>query len=177
MGTASPDELHQRGVSAVNAGRLDDAKDLLEEALRAAADPALVARVESTLAYIAADRSNLDHALALCDRALRFEDLARATRGALLQQRATLLRRAGRAQEALEAFDQSIDALDDRLELARAYLNRGTVHLDRHATISAAADFETAAAYFVSRERTFRLPRPTITARTRSSSPATWLAP
>jgi tetratricopeptide (TPR) repeat protein len=148
METEDPAELHRLGVAALSSGKVAEARNLLESALRLAASAPLLARIESTLAYLEADASDLERALELCDRALRFEGIGGATRGALLQQRATLLRRAGRASDALAAFDESIEALDDKSDLAKAHLNRGTVHLDRHDVSAAAADFDAAARNF-----------------------------
>lgn len=126
-----------------------DAEHLLRDALeqaRADGDLALQARAEATLAYIAADRSTIDHALELCQRALRFDGLDDQTRGMLAGQQATLLRRAGRIVEALTSFSEAIELLaGSPADLARAHLNRGTVHLDRHDLVAAVADFSAAA--------------------------------
>lgn len=149
MAGADLQELHRRGVAEFNAGNLAEARSLLQKALRHANTAAWKARIESSLAYMEADRTNLDHALDLNDQALRFDGLSDETRGILLAQRAVLLRRSGRASEALDVFDGAIGALASfPAELAKAYLNRGTVHLDRHDTTQAASDFEMAAAHY-----------------------------
>lgn len=146
-------ELHQQGVAAAVSGDVAGARSLLVRARDAAladGDPEVKARAESTLAYLAADESDIDKALALNDEALGYAGLAAETRGALLQQRATLLRRAGRAAEALVVFGDAIDALENHpADLADAYLNRGTVHLDRHDVAASIADFQSAAAKYL----------------------------
>lgn len=143
------DELRERAVIEVNLGNLDEAFRLLDQARDAAiaaGDIALTARVEATHAYVVADRSDLGDAIELVDRALRFEGLDGATRGAMLQQRATLLRRAGRAAEALTAFGDAIDALQGRpRDLADVFINRGTVYLDRYDLAAAVSDFAASA--------------------------------
>ncbi|MFD4325076.1 CHAT domain-containing protein [Nocardioides sp. NPDC058538] len=148
MTNDGPDELHKQGVAALRSGDLDSARALLGRALSLATAPAVLARIESSLAYLEADDSNLNVALDKNDRALEF-GVEGSTRGVLLAQRALLLRRAGRAAEALETFGAAISSLDGLpLDLAKAYLNRGTVHLDRHDTVNAAQDFEAAAAQY-----------------------------
>lgn len=146
------EELHRQAVSAARGGHVADAKRLLTEARQVALakeNSDLRARVDSTFAYLAADDSDLDHALGLLDRALEFPSLTRATRGALLQQRATLLRRAGRAAEAFAGFDDAIRALEGLpADLADALMNRGTVHLDTRDIVAAVRDFERAAAQY-----------------------------
>ena len=146
-------ELHQEGVAATVSGDVQQARRLLERARDAAlseGDAEIQARAESTLAYLAADESDIDQALNLNDEALGHDDLADQTRGALLQQRATLLRRAGRAAEALAVFGEAIDALANYpADLADAYLNRGTVHLDRHDIDASVADFQSAATKYL----------------------------
>ncbi|MGH3998402.1 MAG: hypothetical protein ACRDTJ_13160, partial [Pseudonocardiaceae bacterium] len=105
--------------------------------------PEVLARIESSLAYLEVDDSNLGVALEKSDRALGF-GVGGSTRGVLLAQRALLLRRAGRAAEALETFGNAISSLEG-LDLAKAYLNRGTVHLDRNDIVRAIEDFNSAA--------------------------------
>ncbi|MER6940013.1 hypothetical protein, partial [Nocardioides sp. NPDC000441] len=141
------EELHRLGVDALNAGDFPGAHEALRKARDLTDDPELLARIESSLAYIAADESDLDHALELLDRALQLAGPSPATRGVLLQQRATLLRRAGRASESLAVFGDAIAALQDQpAKLAKAHLNRGTVYLDQHESVLAAEEFEAAAA-------------------------------
>jgi tetratricopeptide (TPR) repeat protein len=139
------EELHRRGVAAMNAGRLALASRYMERALSRTEDPSLRARVEASLAYVATDKSDLSSALQQCERALDFPDLSPYVRGVLLAQRAVILRRSGRARRSLESFAEAIDQLRDvPAELAKAYLNRGTVHLDRGEPDLAARDFAAA---------------------------------
>lgn len=141
-----PEEFHRLGVDALNAGDFAKAHEALRKARDLTDDPELLARIESSLAYIAADESDLDHALELLDRAIDVAGPSRATRGVLLQQRATLLRRAGRASDALAVFGEAIVSLEGQpAKLAKAHLNRGTVYLDQHESMLAAKEFEAAA--------------------------------
>lgn len=145
-GEEPPEELHRLGVAALNAGDFTEARELFRRAQSLADDPNLLARIESSMAFLAADESGLDHALDRLDRALGETGLSSATLGALLQQRATLLRRAGRASEALETFGHAIAALQGQpAKLAKAHNNRGTVYLDQHEPALAAREFELAA--------------------------------
>ncbi|MER6973228.1 CHAT domain-containing tetratricopeptide repeat protein [Nocardioides sp. NPDC000445] len=146
---SSAEELHQMGVGASVSGDVSEAQRLLNKARELAVaegNNEVQARAESTLAYLAADESNFDKALDLLDRALTLDGLKTKTSGALLQQRATLLRRAGRAAESLAVFGEAIRALANHPgDLADAYLNRGTVHLDRFDLKAAVEDFRKAA--------------------------------
>ncbi|MGH4000490.1 MAG: hypothetical protein ACRDTJ_23855, partial [Pseudonocardiaceae bacterium] len=149
---ASGEELHRRGVVELTLGNFAEAQGLLEQ-VRALAmsegDAALQARADSTLAYMAADESDLDNALGLLEQALDVGGSDTEIRGLMLQQRATLLRRAGRPTEALATFGDAIDALVTRhRDLAIAYVNRGTVYLDQHNVEAAVMDFSAAAANF-----------------------------
>ena len=69
--------------------------------------------------------------------------MASATRhvGVLHAQRAWILLRPARPPRRSEAFDVAIPLLTDPLELGKAYINRGGVHLSRGAGPRAAADF------------------------------------
>lgn len=143
MTSDDPDDLHKQGVAALRSGDLESARSLLGRALSVATDPEVLARIESSLAYLEVDDSNLSVALEKSDRALGF-GVEGSTRGVLLAQRALLLRKAGRAAEALETFGDAISSLEG-LDLAKAYLNRGTVHLDRNDALRAIEDFNLAA--------------------------------
>ena len=130
----------------MNAGRLALATRYMERALGRTEDSSLRARIEASLAYVATDKSDLSSAFEQCERALDFPDLSPYVRGVLLAQRAVILRRSGRALQSLESFAEAIDELRDAPgELAKAYLNRGTVHLDRGEPDLAARDFAEAA--------------------------------
>lgn len=145
----SAEELHRRGVVAMNAGRLALASRYMVRALDRTEDASLRARVEASLAYVATDQSDLADALMRCDRALAFPDLPPQVRGVLLCQRALILRRSGRASDALESFSEAIGAMGDLpIDVGKAYLNRGTVYLDRGEPRQAASDFTDAAVHF-----------------------------
>ncbi len=141
----SAEELHLRGVAAVNAGRLGQARRLLALARERTDDPDLQGRIDATSAYVAADVRDPGAALAALDTALGGGRFGGPTRGVLLCQRALILRRLGDAARALDAFGLAIELLGDSpLDLAKAHLNRGTVHLDRSDVAAAAEAFETA---------------------------------
>ena len=145
----SAEELHRRGVSAMNAGRLPLARRLLEQGLARSDDGELRARIEASLAYVSVDTSDLRTALRLVERALAGEGLSLGIRGVLLCQRALIQRRAGEAAQALASFGEAIDSLRELpRDLAKAHLNRGTVHLDHRDLDPAISDFAAAASLY-----------------------------
>lgn len=145
MSVLSAQELHRRGVIAMNAGRLPLATRLLQQALTRATDEGLRALIEASLAYAQMDTSDFRSALAALERALEFPDLSADVFGVLTAQRAVILHRAGRTPESLLEFARAIEALRDRpLDLARAFMNRGNAHLQRDHQ-AAVSDFASAA--------------------------------
>ena len=66
----SADQLHRRGVNAINAGKVRVARPLLERGLERATDEDLKARIEASLAYVAAETGDPAGGLALCEAAL-----------------------------------------------------------------------------------------------------------
>src|SRR4029077_16091813 len=92
-------------------------------------------------ASLRAELGDLEGALQLCDAALVNLGLSDQTRGVLQAQRAWVLLRKGDAAGAIEAFDVAIPFLTDPLDLGKAYINRGGVHLSRGAGARAASDF------------------------------------
>ena len=147
----SAEELHRRGVIAMNAGRLPSARRLLRRALTSTEDPALRARLHGSLAYVETDATDPRTGRRLVEEALAVPGLPPDLRGVLRCQRALILRRTGEAAQALEAFTEAIADLDalpwDR---AKALLNRGTVHLDRREPEVAERDFAAAARDYAS---------------------------
>jgi tetratricopeptide (TPR) repeat protein len=141
----SADQLHRRGVNAINAGKVRVARPLLERGLERATDEDLKARIEASLAYVAAETGDPAGGLALCGAALARQGLRSETRGIVQSQRALLQMRSGDTPGALTSFGQAIDflaSLPD--EKARAHLNRGGVYLQQGAGDVAAADFAAA---------------------------------
>lgn len=122
------------------------AQRLLERARSLTSDSDLLARIEASLAYVAADTGDPEEALALCDAALQREPLREATRGVVHSQRANMLMMMGQTAEALQAFSSAIGLLDDLpVDLGKAHLNRGGVYLQQGLTDQAERDFEAAA--------------------------------
>ena len=143
------DELHRRGVAAINDGRIVRARGLLETALERSAEDDILARVEASLAYITADQGSPAAAIELCRRALDRAGITAETRGVVEGQHALLLMRQGEVAGALGAFGSAIEclrAVPD--ELAKVFINRGGVHLQVGNTQAAASDFEVAVEQF-----------------------------
>ncbi len=141
----SAHELHQAGLDALVGRRLPSARRLLDRAREAASTPDHRARIDASRAFLTAELGDLDGALQLCDSALADPGVAFATSGVLQCQRALVLLRLGDTTAALEAFGIGIAMLDDPVELGKAHINRGGVHLARGDGGRAAADFEVAA--------------------------------
>jgi tetratricopeptide (TPR) repeat protein len=140
----SASELHQAGLEALVGRRLPSARRLLERARSRAHEPDLVARIDASRAFLAAEQGDLDGALLLCEEALAQEGVTFETSGVLHSQRALILLRIGDTAEALEAFGTGIAMLSDPVETGKAHINRGGVHLARGDGQRAAADFRVA---------------------------------
>jgi tetratricopeptide (TPR) repeat protein len=140
----SASELHQAGLEAVVGRRLPRARRLFDRARAAATQPDLSARIDASRAFVTAEEGDLVGALSVCEDALRVDGVTFATRGVLHSQRALILLRQGETTAALEAFDIGIAMLSDPVELGKAHINRGGVHLARGAGSRAAQDFEVA---------------------------------
>jgi tetratricopeptide (TPR) repeat protein len=142
----SAEELHRRGVVAMNAGRVRQADRLLGRAAELATGDALRARVEASRAYLATDAADPETALRRCLDALAYPDLPEDVRGVLLCQRAVVLLRAGRPGEAVESFGEAVALLVDLpIDRAKAHLNRGAAHLELRDPAAALVDFDVAA--------------------------------
>ena len=138
----SAQELHDRGVAAINAGRVGAARHPLHLALSRTDDDALTGSIEASLAYVEAETGNRDMAMRLCDSALGREGLSRETRGSIHSQRALLAMLAGRNAEAMEEFGAAIGMLTDSpVYLGRAHVNRGNLFLQQNDLARAEADF------------------------------------
>jgi tetratricopeptide (TPR) repeat protein len=144
--TAGPDdaaELHDRAIEATERGRHAVARRLLRTALRRAPDPSRRARILITLSYQEAERHSLAAGIALLDTADAVPDLPPRLRGLVASQRGLLYMRAGQAADALAGLDAALGLLDESVpvDLCRALLNRGNVHLRRRTIAAARADF------------------------------------
>jgi tetratricopeptide (TPR) repeat protein len=140
----SASELHRQGLDALVGRRLPTARRLLDRASELALEPDLVARIDASRAFLCAEQGDLHGAVGLCDRALARPGVSLETRGVLHSQRALVLLRIGETASALAAFGVGIAMLTDPLELGKAYINRGNVHLARGAGRHAAEDLTTA---------------------------------
>jgi tetratricopeptide (TPR) repeat protein len=145
--TRDPAELHRLGVAATARGDPAAGSKLLRTGLRAigwptgTTDPHLAARLLISLAHAQALQGLLTTGLGHLDAAATI--VATADRGVLAQQRGLLLFRAGRIDEALEWLNAAIPLLANdahRDVEARAFLNRGTLHLTAGRVSAARAD-------------------------------------
>ena len=138
-------ELHQRAVSAINAGRFGLARNLLDRAIGRATDEATVASIEASLAYLEAETGDRARAMRLCERALARPGVPEETRGAIHSQLGLLLMLAGMTVEAREELDEAISALSGSPKaLGRAHSNRGNLFLQQNEVVRAERDFEEA---------------------------------
>jgi CHAT domain-containing protein/Tfp pilus assembly protein PilF len=143
----SAEELHARGVAAINGGRVRAARRPLELALERATDDATLGAVEASLAFVEAETGNREVAMRLCETALARSGLSDETRGSLLSQHGVLVFFSGRTAEATRELDAAIEKLTDYPTLlGRAHGNRGTAHLQQNQLDLARADFERAVA-------------------------------
>lgn len=140
----SAHELHQEGLQALVGRRLPSARRLLERARVQAREPDLVARIDASRAFLTAELGDLSSALRLCQDALALPGVSFETSGVLHAQRALLLLRLGDTPQALEAFGIGIAMLSDPVEVGKAHINRGGVHLARGDGVRAANDFAVA---------------------------------
>ncbi|HEY2878759.1 CHAT domain-containing protein [Nocardioides sp.] len=142
----SAHELHQAGLEALVGRRLPAARRLLERAREEAVEPDVLARIEASRAFLTVELGDHIGALRVCDEALAMAGVTFETLGVLHSQRALILLRQGETAEALDAFGVGIAMLTDPVELGKAHINRGNVHLARGAGRHAAEDFATAVA-------------------------------
>ncbi|MFO6453526.1 MULTISPECIES: CHAT domain-containing protein [unclassified Aeromicrobium] len=140
------EQLHDRGVAAVNRGHFRRSRSLLLEARAAADDPDRAARIIATLAYVEAELGDRESALALCAEALRHEGLTPHSRAVVRGQHAILLLRGGEADAALPLFDLALPALPrGTAERGNVLMNRGVALLDLGDYERAERDFALAA--------------------------------
>ena len=143
------EELHQRGVAAINDGRVRRARTLLEQARQRTGDDALLARIEASLGYVVADIGDPVEAARLCESALARPGIDRYTRGVVEGQRALLFLRRGELTAAMSSFDVAVAELAGHPgELGKVHINRGNVYLQVTDIASASRDFAAAAEEF-----------------------------
>jgi len=145
---ALPEELHRRGRAELNSGRYVRARDLLQRARSAAADPDLRSRVELSLAALWAETGEPDAAEQLCREALLRSGLTGETVGLLHSQLGLLLMLRGQTEQSLAEFARAVGTLTDPIMLGRARLNRGNVYLQQGQTDRAHDDFARAEELF-----------------------------
>ncbi len=145
----TPEELHRRGVDALNRGRHASARRYLERAAQGAEDSDLLGRIEGSLAYVLSETGEAVAALDLCRSALERPRLARDTRAVLTRQIALVQMLRGEGDEAIAAFGRAIRLTDDDMGRGLIHLNRGNVRLQREELEVAGADFEEAERAFL----------------------------
>ena len=122
-------------------GQLSSARSLLEQALEAAEDSDLLARIELSLAFVCAETGTFDEGVKWCDRALTRTGVSKATKGLIWSQLGLLRIRSGNPPEALDALAHAIPLLEGEHEhLGRAYVNRGNLHLVQNRPADAKLD-------------------------------------
>ena len=136
--------LRQRGVAALVAKQVPDARRHLLGARELAEDPDTSARVNISLAYLAVETGDARGAQELIEQALAEAVLAE-TVGLAHCQAALIAMRQGDVRGALESFGVALERLTDPAGRAKAHINRGGVYLQQGATSAAAADFTAAA--------------------------------
>ncbi|WP_193614160.1 CHAT domain-containing protein [Nocardioides lijunqiniae] len=147
----SAEELHARGVAAINAGRVAAARTPLETALRRSTSDALSGSIEASLAYVASESGRRDEAIRLLESALLRPGLSTAERGRIHGQQALLAMLTGQNAEAMSAFGAAIRMLSTSpLHLGRAHVNRGNLYLQQNDVSRAAQDFEAGLAHLES---------------------------
>ncbi len=144
MSTA--EDLHERGIDAVNRGHFRRSHRLLTSALSVSPDPDRTARIIATLAYVEAELGDRSGAVERCTAALREHSLSPHSRAVIRSQKAVLLLRGGEIDEALSLFDLSLPGLDaGTAERGNVLINRGLALLDHGEHVRADQDFATAA--------------------------------
>ena len=154
--TARIRELHERGVGAMNAGRIGSGDRLLRAGLKRLGWPsgvvtgeraALTARILISLALVEVQLGRPDAGLGLLDEAAAL--VAPGDQGPLLQQRGLMLVLIGRLADGLTAMDQAIPLLDPTSEvLARTLLNRAMLHQIAGRVRLALADLDRSEAFY-----------------------------
>ena len=143
----TPERLYARGRASLSRARHAEARRLLDEA-RLGARGDLLARIETSLAYLSAEQGDGDAALALCREALTRDGIEDGTRGLLHGQAGLVLMLRGDGAGAVAELGQAVQLLESDNERARVHLNRGNVFLQQHELERAAGDFAAAAALY-----------------------------
>lgn len=144
---SAPQDLHARGVRAMNRGRHREARRLFEQAMAEVSREGdghsdLHARVSASLAYVLSETGEHEQAMALYRAALANPTVADHTRGVLHSQLGLILMLRGETAAALDELEAAIPLVEDAGVYARIHLNRGNVHLQRRQLADALADFE-----------------------------------
>lgn len=135
-------QLYERGVDALEHGRLTAADRSLQRALARTDEIQLRARIHVSLAYQRAERGRLADGLSQLAAAER-DGVSDELRGLISGQRGLLLMRSGDVPAALRAFTSALGHLQgDPATIARVALNRGDAFLLLRDLDRARADFE-----------------------------------
>ena len=133
------------GLAAIELGRADSAVLHLRRAVEVAASPRRSGEAQMSLAWALTLQGSIDEALLAADRALpslEGHELAR-----MQMQRALILQRLGRLDEALAGYRRPLAAFrraGDGLWEARLLCNRGVLQVYRGALNAAESDFQRA---------------------------------
>ena len=135
-------QLYDLARDEETAGRLTRAAALCDTALQRSPSAELRTRILVTLAYLDAEGGDVDGGIARCEEVLSADDHRGTERGRTLAQLGLLRMRSGDAGRALDAFAAALPLLPDADPyLARLYLNRGNVYLQRSTVDPAEHDF------------------------------------
>lgn len=132
----------------MNRGDFPRARQLLERARAAAADPDHLARVDLSLALVWGETGEPSRALTLLREVAERDGVSAETIGLVESQIALIHMLRGENEAALTRFASAISALHGPIPLGRAHLNRGGVYLQQGRTKHAIDDFSAAQAHF-----------------------------
>lgn len=138
-------ELHARAVDLGNRREYVRAKALLRDAEQRTEDPALLARITGTRAFVLAQTGDAEGAVAMCLAALRAPGLPADARAILAGQLGVLATHRGDLSDANRWLTRAIDALaDDPVARAHAHMNRSVVAMQGGNLSAALADLHAA---------------------------------
>ena len=153
--TPSADELYARGLELTDQRRFADARTVLDEAIRLASDPDLVARIVGTRAFSLTQLGESEEGERTCREALADGRISAHTRGVLAGQLGSVLVHLGRLSEALDYLSIAIDTIpDDPLAVANLRMNRSIIHMQRRHLDASADDIRASSEVYLAIGRT-----------------------